>query len=521
MRMGTWGKPLQGQNGRIQPKSRLKELRKGRTRWVELEGLEARTLLSTLPAATTTAAPVDLTGLGSVATQGNADSPTVEIDPADPTKMISTWVVNNPSIPPNGPYVNVDGAYSIDSGKDWLSFSAEVVLLDPATTNPTIPYADITNPTVAFDDVGDFYILVDEHNAGYSSGSIALEKYTFTGDAPVQGTFNTPTGGQFFGGASNVNILDQWLPGGDEAAYPTMAVDSNPVTPYKDPVTGVIQSDPYSGNIYVAWSAGAVPPAGNPLGAYFNPYATILVASSDGGNSFSAQTPINSAGYGPTTERDTNPQITISQGRPAGESGNTGDPGIAPGTVTVGWADYGSLAKASPPQSLLLDNTVTPGRNYTSTQILGLPSGIITPGTKTAASITAFDLNVSVPANQIANLNALTLSVAITDANDANLGLILIAPDNQKYTVFVPQTINGATNTVRRDQRRQRRRQQRLRGRDHVQRQRGPQHRGHQPVHRGSRRRGTVRRRLPTGGGRRHGRRDLGHPGQHPDRDAR
>ena len=447
MGMGAWNSQLRGHRGRIQPKARLKEARKVRSRWIELEGLETRTLLSTLPAATTTSAPINLTGLSSVATQGNADSPTVEVNPADPSKMVAVWVVNNPSIPPNGPYVNVEGASSIDSGKDWLPFSAEVVLLDPNTTNPTIPYADITNPTVSFDDAGNFYVLDLEHNTGYTSGAVALEKYTFTGDAPVQGRFSTPFGGGFGGGTSDVNILYQWLPSGDEANYPTMNVDSNPATPYKDPVTGAIQSDPYSGNVYVAWATTAIAPAGNPLGAQFNPNATVLIMSSDQGNSFSSQIPINNSAYGPTVERDSQPQIVISQGRPAGQSGQTGDPGIQPGTVTIGWTDIGSAATASPPQSLLTDNTMTPGLNFPATQILGVSSGFINPGTKTSATDTFFSQTVSVPGKQLANLNSLTLSVGITDANDAMLGLVLIAPDGETFTLFVPQTINGTSIT--------------------------------------------------------------------------
>ena len=52
MRMGAWDNQLQGHRGRIQPKVRLKEARKARARRVELEGLENRTLLATIPAAT-------------------------------------------------------------------------------------------------------------------------------------------------------------------------------------------------------------------------------------------------------------------------------------------------------------------------------------------------------------------------------------------------------------------------------------------------------------------------------------
>ncbi len=419
-------------------------MRRARPRRIELEGLETRTLLSTLPAAAVTGSPLGLTGLANVSTDGNADSPMVEIDPADPNKMVAVWVVNNPSLPAPGPFVNVEGAYSIDAGKDWRSFSAEVVLLDPSTQNPTVPYADITNPTVAFDDVGQFYILTLEHNAGLTSGAVVLEKYDFTGDAPVRQTFTTPFGGGFGGGTSDVNVLYQWLPtpAPEPAFNPTINVDSNPVTPYQDPVTGVTQSDPYSGNVYVAWQTDVVAPAFNPLGNLFNPAAIVMKMSSDGGNSFSPPLVANSTGFGPTIERDSQPAIVISGGRPAGESGRPGDPGLAPGTVTVAWTDTASLASTDPTknQSRLLDTTISPGRGYQANQVLGLPSGLINFGTTTS-----FSQAVTIPAGQAANVTSLSLSVAITDGSDANLGLVLVGPHGEMITLFAPQTIGGTT----------------------------------------------------------------------------
>jgi subtilisin-like proprotein convertase family protein len=444
MAMGTGasGNSLRGPRGRNRLASGPGGIRRARTRRVELEALESRTLLSVLPPATVTGTPQNLTGLVDASKQGNADSPTVVVDPADPNKMVAVWVVNNPSLPAPGPFVNVEGAYSIDAGKDWLGFTAEVVLLDPATTNPTIPYADITNPTAAFDNAGHFYVLTLEHNAGFSSGAVALEKYDFTGDAPVRQSFSTPFSGGFGGSGGNVNVLYQWI-GGDQANYPTLNVDSNPVGIYTDPVTGVQQSDPYSGNLYVAWGTTTIAPAFNPLGNQFNPNATVLLMSSDQGNSFSSQLPVNSAAYGPTIERDAQPQIIISEGRPAGESGRVGDPGVAPGTVTIAWADIASLASTDPTknQSRLLDNTVSPGRNFPANQVLGLPSGLINFGTTTT-----FSQTVSIPANQVANVSSLTLGVAITDSSDANLGLVLIGPHGETYTVFAPQTVGGNTN---------------------------------------------------------------------------
>ena len=46
-----------------------------------------------------------------------------------------------------------------------------------------------------FDRNDNFYVLLDEHNSGGSSGALVLEKYSFTGDAPVAVRFQQPSGG--------------------------------------------------------------------------------------------------------------------------------------------------------------------------------------------------------------------------------------------------------------------------------------------------------------------------------------
>ena len=56
MRIGAWGSQLRGHRGGVQPLARLKEVRKARARRVDLEGLENRTLLATIPAAAATSA---------------------------------------------------------------------------------------------------------------------------------------------------------------------------------------------------------------------------------------------------------------------------------------------------------------------------------------------------------------------------------------------------------------------------------------------------------------------------------
>src|SRR5262249_26790914 len=74
MAMGTEASSdsLRGPRGRNQSKLGPRGIRRARGRRIELEGLEARTLLSVLPAATNNGPLRELTGFGDVTKQGNA-----------------------------------------------------------------------------------------------------------------------------------------------------------------------------------------------------------------------------------------------------------------------------------------------------------------------------------------------------------------------------------------------------------------------------------------------------------------
>ena len=177
----------------------------------------------------------------------------VAVDPLDPQKIVSVWVNNDTAdIPAPGPQVFVEGEYSVNGGQSWASFQSTVVLSDPNTNNPVLPYLQITNPSVSFDRSGNFYVLLDEHNGGGTSGALVLEKYAFTADAPVAVRFHQPSGG-----SAAYNIIYQWLPPDDQAYQPTMAVDDN-IASFTDPTTGQVQTDISSGNVYVAWATGTV-----------------------------------------------------------------------------------------------------------------------------------------------------------------------------------------------------------------------------------------------------------------------
>jgi len=415
-----------------------------------LEGLESRTLLATIPAAAATALPANLSSLmgnaGGLVTSEN--SATVEVDPTNPSKIVALWIDNDPSLGITGPPYAVqsilEGVYTINGGQTWTPLFGEPgtglpvnpIILDPNTLNPTIPYTLVTNPSTAFDRNENFYVVDSYHNLGGTSGAIVLQKFNFSGNAPVADTFSTPQTGS----NAPYRILYQWLPPGDFAIDPTVQVDNN-FPSFVDPTTGDLQTDPDSGNVYVSWGGIVLPQAGNPLGAGFNPNPIFVTVSSDGGKSFSPVgitniTPaLASYPYGPTAERDALPQIVVSQGRLPNESGQQGDAGIPGGEVTVSWTNFGTN------QHEIMANTISPGHSY---QFNGA-GGVIVSGTQAGPTFTRFSQTISIPANDINNLDILSLTVAATDSTLANLGMFLIAPNGDSFELFAPQTIGGAT----------------------------------------------------------------------------
>ena len=124
----------------------------------------------------------------------------------------------------------------------WSSFSATIgPLIDPAvappTTGPPTTYTQTVNPSVAFDANHQLYVLVQQSNAGNTSGALILTKFNFTGGSPSRVDFVDPISGS----SRPYNIVRQYIQ--DPVFNPTLAVDDNQAS-FTDPTTHAVQQGP-------------------------------------------------------------------------------------------------------------------------------------------------------------------------------------------------------------------------------------------------------------------------------------
>ncbi len=437
MRTGSSDTLFQGHRGRTRRDARLKSGRKSRFRRLDLEGLENRLLLATAPAAVDTTVngsalgPISLTNLTLATEQGDANSPTVAVDPYDSQKVFAVWGLDGSQIVPavTAPTAVVEGAYSDDGGADWTSLGVNV---NPPMTDPLTltSYEQITDPSVAFDSQGNVYVLALQ-SSGATDGALTLTKFNFSGTSP-----NSV-------GLPNNGIIYQWITGADAATTPTLAVDAGTFPSGQTPPAGV-PTDPYVNNVYIAWASIDGEPAAGAV--VFNPDRIEIVVGTPvpgaSGNqstmAFSGVRTVNTGGNF-TTQIDTHPQLIINPG-------NSGDPG----QITVGWEDAGTADAANggnPPLTLLMSNIVQPGKAY---GFISGSIGAIAPAqsltingtTVTVPVTTPFSDSVSVP--NPASINDLTVTLAATDQQSiGNLQVVLEAPNGAEITL-VENQINAA-----------------------------------------------------------------------------
>ena len=443
MRTGSSDFLSLGRRGRMGQKAQHRRNRKSRDYRIDLEGLEARTLLATTPAVTATGVPVALNPFGiqqpfdgqqtnfpfgNVTTSGNANSPAVAIDPYDPSKLFAVWGVDLSTLTPPLPITTaiVEGAFSSDGGTTWHGMGEIVFPLTDAATidsSPPTPYTQVTDPNVSFDASGNVYVLTLQ-NTGAADGALVLDKWNFSGGSPVQVDYPDNNSGIFTDGQS---VVYRWLSTSDAANTPTLAVDAGLLNP-----PAGVAADPFANNVYVAWASTDIHPANPNVLLPFNPNRAELVVSTDGGTTFSGETILNVTpangnigGAANGLQDDSHPALAINQN--------------ANGLITAAWEDFGSGATASPKFTDLMSTDVQAGNsfgesNFTGGTIMG--AGAQADGNWGTAAV--YDAGPTP--------GALTdpVSIAVGDVNSANGNDIIVADEG---TGQVGELLNSGTGT--------------------------------------------------------------------------
>ena len=387
---------------------RSARLRRSRLRVAALESLEPRTLLATIPAALVTlrqaVAP----------SGGNQSSPSISVDPTNVQNLAAVWTRLDPNLAPSQTQ-RVEGAYSTNGGASWSPLPGGFQFVTDPTSSATAPapFPQATDASVAFDRGGNVYVLYSQHKTDNAAGELLLNKYSLNGGVASPALTN--------------NVVYAWNT--DQALKPTLAVDANASTFTDTDITGATrtQSDPHSGSVYVAWATADPNPANF---NDFNPNAIRMIASSDGGNTFSGLTTVNAGGnFG--SQRNTSPRITVSQG--------TADGRVAGGQVTVVWDDFGSLANATPTpldriQAATLSGVET--RSFSAA-----PGPIADAGASNAAATTPFAINV--PAGGPFNVSDLVVTLAIRHPAVNDLSVSLRAPDGTTVPLIAAAAFTG------------------------------------------------------------------------------
>ena len=366
----------------------------------------------------------------------------------NPQKLVAVWVDNDPAmlgITNNVIAVVIEGAYSINGGQVWHPLLGEPAngqgipvsteLLDPATSGPTVAYKYATDPSVGFDASGNFYMLAAYHNATDVASSVQRR----AGPAEVRLHREHPEPGRVLGrpdapnlqrrvrfGSADLKVLYQWnSTSNDTVTDPTMQVDDNLPT-FTDPATGQVQTDPYSGNVYVSWTSIDVKPSlAERRDVQPEPDQADRLVRRREQLQPARRSPTSTArhpddGNGPTTRARPTPALTVSQGRPASESGQNGDAGRprrarsrSPGMISPTASSWPTRSR----RARVMSSAAAPHGDQRS------PSGPPRISTMTVQFPAGFDFST---------LTNLDVTVAIVDASDANLGLTLIAPSGDR-----------------------------------------------------------------------------------------
>jgi subtilisin-like proprotein convertase family protein len=401
--------------------------RKARLRHRALEALEERALMATIPAAVTTGL-VDLSAAASPTTSDES-APSVAVNQANPLQLAAAWTRRDPGgnlglTSAGNPIQTVTQAtFSQDGGNTWGTLPLPDRYLDPTTSNPVEQFWFADAVSTAFDRSNHLYVLVDTHNAGYTAGALILYKFDVSGASPRAVDLNpsSPTrvgkvvyewDPTLVTGTLNLEAVQAW--------DPALAVDDN-VASFTDPSRGTYtQADPYTGNVYVAWTVYDPAITVGPRA-----YGLAVTASSDGGNTFKAPVFVNDGGGVRT------PSLAVSQGRPADPA--NGLAAIPGGTVSFTWDDYFSAAQASPPQSLIMNDhanaVVAQGFNNRPALPISIRDAV-DPGNNLPhlPSTTDFPITVNLDDPRFTTIDRLDVDLSINHPAINELSIVLIPP---------------------------------------------------------------------------------------------
>jgi subtilisin-like proprotein convertase family protein len=354
----------------------------------------------------------------------NETSPSIAVSPNNPNKLIAVWTRTDLGLPL--PFTAISqAAFSTDSGRSWQSFDLPKPVFSPLSgrilpnpANPADPANDILrlprslDASVAIDRDDNVYIVSTQDDAGTTddteavAGAIVLQKFSFKGNTPAPITLD--------------KIIYAWDEDIATAIKPTLTVDSSVVN-YTDTNTGDVQQDPYSGNIYIAWTT---------IDAQIK-----LVASSDGGNSFSARRGVsdfvpddpNTGGGGGANfgaALHTSPRLTVSQG--------TADGRVAGGQVTAVWDEFGTAA----PQSVIKSDSFVGAVSQSFSAQAGVIQDAFPGPNPVGPRTNSYPIRVNISDQRFTTVSDIDLRLSLLHPASEELTVTLIAPDGKRLPLF-------------------------------------------------------------------------------------
>ncbi len=433
-----------------------------------LEGLEDRTLMAVLPTPVINSAQFNLVvnPASEDASSVHSTNPMVVMDPVNPQKLVAVYQKTRnsgaPSFDQVPPTLDVEYAFSTNGGSTWTqSNNTASTNLPGELEDPNLPEFDTggnriqlnlrqftqeTNATAAFDRSENFYLAYLEHNDANTSGALVLQKYNFSGATPTKVVTD--------------NVLARWL-NRDPILNPVVAIDANTPT-FTDTApdgTTRTQTDTMVGKaVYVAFNTNnSAPTIGRTVN--FNPNTIKVLASADGGLTFTTQVYVNDGAGDPNfysapppgqtvgTQFDASPKIVFTQGSTDGR--------VSGGQLTFLWNNFANntlVVDASHPDNSSLSQAAASAAVFT--QNLGQNTGTLNNaihnpnGTPDFPQDTQFSqtLNFSNVDPNFQSLADLDVSLGLVDPHLNQLRLVLSAVDKNGNPLGSVTLFNNQTN---------------------------------------------------------------------------